>query len=255
MLNIVGPVDRIAPWRRLGYARRINRAGGALKTAPTDRPPWPSITHVPKFVLTLRWRGVDSNFQYAGAVLAAVADRKASFQLLGDARADTTKSGRPGTAAIARAIAPCHHQHVGGVALVDHAAELSHNGAGRPLGELALAGGRAGAQLRDCHNFLRGIARELAQEVQGFTPAAMEAMLHYRRPGNVRELIATMRCAVVLANGGAYPSRVLPLCVVAQRRSGRGLSREIKPTTLGRRPALRRSSGCQIETKRMGGYQ
>jgi transcriptional regulator with PAS, ATPase and Fis domain len=49
--------------------------------------------------------------------------------------------------------------------------------------------------------FLREIARELGRELSGFTPAAMAAMLSYPWPGNVRELIATMRRAVVLANG------------------------------------------------------
>jgi DNA-binding NtrC family response regulator len=49
--------------------------------------------------------------------------------------------------------------------------------------------------------FLRAIARELGRDMHGFTPAAMRAMLAYSWPGNVRELIATMRRAVVLANG------------------------------------------------------
>jgi transcriptional regulator with PAS, ATPase and Fis domain len=49
--------------------------------------------------------------------------------------------------------------------------------------------------------FLREITRELRRDMLGFTPAAMAAMLAYKWPGNVRELIATMRRAVVLANG------------------------------------------------------
>ena len=49
--------------------------------------------------------------------------------------------------------------------------------------------------------FLREIARELQREMQGFTPRAMAAMLAHPWPGNVRELIATIRRAVVLANG------------------------------------------------------
>jgi DNA-binding NtrC family response regulator len=49
--------------------------------------------------------------------------------------------------------------------------------------------------------FLREIARELHREIQGFTPRAMAAMLAHPWPGNVRELIATIRRAVVLANG------------------------------------------------------
>jgi DNA-binding NtrC family response regulator len=49
--------------------------------------------------------------------------------------------------------------------------------------------------------FLRAIGSELRREMHGFTPAAMQAMLAYQWPGNVRELIATMRRAVVLADG------------------------------------------------------
>src|SRR5438270_5423826 len=49
--------------------------------------------------------------------------------------------------------------------------------------------------------FLREIARELQREIKSFTPQAMTAMLAHRWPGNVRELIATIRRAVVLANG------------------------------------------------------
>ena len=49
--------------------------------------------------------------------------------------------------------------------------------------------------------FLREIGRELQRELHGFAPAAMAAMLAYPWPGNVRELIATIRRAVVLANG------------------------------------------------------
>src|SRR5438552_4265122 len=49
--------------------------------------------------------------------------------------------------------------------------------------------------------FLRQIAHELRRDVEGFTPAAMALMLGYGWPGNVRELIATIRRAVVMANG------------------------------------------------------
>ena len=49
--------------------------------------------------------------------------------------------------------------------------------------------------------FLRQIAQELGRDLRGFTPAALAAILAYPWPGNVRELIATLRRAVVLANG------------------------------------------------------
>jgi DNA-binding NtrC family response regulator len=50
-------------------------------------------------------------------------------------------------------------------------------------------------------SFLREIAREQQREVHGFSPAAMDMLLDYSWPGNVRELIATIRRAVVLADG------------------------------------------------------
>ena len=49
--------------------------------------------------------------------------------------------------------------------------------------------------------FLRQIAQELGRDLRGFAPAALAAILAYPWPGNVRELIATLRRAVVLANG------------------------------------------------------
>ena len=49
--------------------------------------------------------------------------------------------------------------------------------------------------------FLREIAREFHCEIRGFARSAMEALLAHQWPGNVRELIATLRRAVVLANG------------------------------------------------------
>src|SRR5438132_4850384 len=49
--------------------------------------------------------------------------------------------------------------------------------------------------------FLREIAREQQRDVRGFSPAAMGMLLDYGWPGNVRELIATVRRAVVLADG------------------------------------------------------
>jgi DNA-binding NtrC family response regulator len=49
--------------------------------------------------------------------------------------------------------------------------------------------------------FLREIARQQQRDVRGFSPAAMDLLLDYGWPGNVRELIATVRRAVVLADG------------------------------------------------------
>jgi DNA-binding NtrC family response regulator len=59
--------------------------------------------------------------------------------------------------------------------------------------------------------FLREICRELQRELQGFAPTAMATMLAYPWPGNVRELIATIRRAVVLANGSLIEAADLRL--------------------------------------------
>jgi transcriptional regulator with PAS, ATPase and Fis domain len=70
--------------------------------------------------------------------------------------------------------------------------------------------------------FLREIARELNRDLPGFTPEAMAAVLAYPWPGNVRELIATIRRAVVLANGpliGLSDLRLEPVRLTRSRRA------------------------------------
>jgi DNA-binding NtrC family response regulator len=95
--------------------------------------------------------------------------------------------------------------------------------------------------------FLRQISHELGRELTGFTPAAMAAMLAYSWPGNVRELIATLRRAVVLANGPAVdvadlrldpplPAPAAPRAAMRQTRP-RVLSRP-KPGSDGEREAI-----------------
>ena len=51
--------------------------------------------------------------------------------------------------------------------------------------------------------FLRRFAHETGSKLKGFTPRAMEEMLRYRWPGNVREMKNVIERAVVLA-GGEY---------------------------------------------------
>ncbi len=53
--------------------------------------------------------------------------------------------------------------------------------------------------------FLRRIAAECGRTPHGFTPAAMAALRGYPWPGNVRQMIAVLRRAIVMANDG-------PLC-------------------------------------------
>ena len=98
--------------------------------------------------------------------------------------------------------------------------------------------------------FLRQIALELARDLRGFTPAALAALLAYPWPGNVRELIATLRRAVVLANGPLIDVSDLrldldpaPLPLAAPSRAAmrpsrpRGAPRP-KPGSVGERDAI-----------------
>ncbi len=90
--------------------------------------------------------------------------------------------------------------------------------------------------------FLRQIVQELGRELNGFTPAAMAAMRAHPWPGNVRELIATIRRAVVLANGpliDAVGSAARP----ARRRADRGAASA---------PAARRAAAAARQQRRAG---
>ncbi len=75
--------------------------------------------------------------------------------------------------------------------------------------------------------FLRQIAQELRRELSGFTAAALAALVAYPWPGNVRELIATIRRAVVMANG--------PLVDVADLRLDPAPARPPSPVRAGPR--------------------
>ena len=82
----------------------------------------------------------------------------------------------------------------------------------------------------------------------GFTPAALAALAAYPWPGNVRELIATLRRAVVLANGPLIdvsdlrlePDRVPPAASprAAARRARPRAAPRPKPGSAGERDAI-----------------
>jgi DNA-binding NtrC family response regulator len=82
--------------------------------------------------------------------------------------------------------------------------------------------------------FLRQIAHELGRELNGFAPAAMAAMLAYPWPGNVRELIATLRRAVVLANGPLVEVADLRLDPPPAAPAPRVMARQSRPRPLPR---------------------
>jgi DNA-binding NtrC family response regulator len=60
-------------------------------------------------------------------------------------------------------------------------------------------------------HFLRRTAKRYCKEIEGFEPAAVQALLDYAWPGNVRELEHTIERAVLLANGAAIRAADLNL--------------------------------------------
>jgi DNA-binding NtrC family response regulator len=81
--------------------------------------------------------------------------------------------------------------------------------------------------------FLRQIARELGRELRGFASPALAALLAYPWPGNVRELIATLRRAVVLANGPLIELSDLRLDIAPTPVP------PMRPASIARHPRLR----------------
>ena len=58
--------------------------------------------------------------------------------------------------------------------------------------------------------FLREFAKDNEKEVQGFSTEALDTLLRYRWPGNIRELRATVEHAVVMCRGSQIESKDLP---------------------------------------------
>lgn len=59
-------------------------------------------------------------------------------------------------------------------------------------------------------HFLTLCGRRMMRECPGFSPEAMDLLLHYPFPGNVRELQHIVESACALNAGGAIPARLLP---------------------------------------------
>jgi len=71
--------------------------------------------------------------------------------------------------------------------------------------------------------FLQRYAARNRKTVLGFTPQAMDMLIHYAWPGNIRELENAVERAVVLLTGEYISERELPLAIVGTPVSGRPL--------------------------------
>lgn len=65
-------------------------------------------------------------------------------------------------------------------------------------------------------HFLQRFATRNRKAVKGFTPQAMDLLIHYDWPGNIRELENAIERAVVLLTGEYISERELPLAVASQ---------------------------------------
>ena len=63
------------------------------------------------------------------------------------------------------------------------------------------------------HYFLQRYAERNRKTVQGFTPKAMDLLIHYGWPGNIRELENAVERAVVVLTGEYISERELPLAI------------------------------------------
>jgi DNA-binding NtrC family response regulator len=75
-------------------------------------------------------------------------------------------------------------------------------------------------------HFLRQHARRYRKNIEGFNPAAMQALLKHAWPGNVRELDHAVERAVLMALGASLEPRDLGL------QSGREVSRRLEDMSL-----------------------
>jgi len=86
--------------------------------------------------------------------------------------------------------------------------------------------------------FLRATNDELGKQVQGFSPAALDALVAYNWPGNVRELRNWVRRAVLVADEAVEPSH-LPGAALALELAAAGPAGGPAPGGLPLKDALR----------------
>jgi two-component system nitrogen regulation response regulator GlnG len=81
--------------------------------------------------------------------------------------------------------------------------------------------------------FLARYARELEKEVHGVSPQALEALIAYRWPGNIRELQSVVKKALIQATGPVLVPEFLPAEVLAaQERVTSARDENLPPSDL-----------------------
>ena len=69
-------------------------------------------------------------------------------------------------------------------------------------------------------HFLQKTLKDVVKEIEGFTPAAMEAMVSYGWPGNIRELENVVQRAVLLTKSPTIDLDLLPPSLLRHQAGG-----------------------------------
>ncbi|WP_436919128.1 sigma-54-dependent response regulator transcription factor ZraR [Escherichia coli] len=105
-------------------------------------------------------------------------------------------------------------------------------------------------------HFLQRFAERNRKAVKGFTPQAMDLLIHYDWPGNIRELENAVERAVVLLTGEHISERELPLAI-AGTPIPLGQSQDIQPLVEVEKEvilaALEKTGGNKTEAARQLG--
>ena len=105
-------------------------------------------------------------------------------------------------------------------------------------------------------HFLQRFAERNRKAVKGFTPPAMDLLIHYDWPGNIRELENAVERSVVLLTGEYISERELPLAI-ASTPIPLGQSQDIQPLVEVEKEvilaALEKTGGNKTEAARQLG--
>lgn len=107
------------------------------------------------------------------------------------------------------------------------------------------------------HYFLQRYAERNRKTVQGFTPQAMDLLIHYAWPGNIRELENAVERAVVLLTGDYISERELPLAIIGASIPASSTEEGIQPLVEVEKEviqaALEKTGGNKTEAARQLG--